>query len=77
MKAAHTVRRSARRMFFTLWGRLIACRRLQGGTGSSACLSLLPMALLLAAPTHAQTGSGSEPVRYMGGVSIDLNAPDG
>jgi hypothetical protein len=25
----------------------------------------------------AQTGSGAEPVRYMGGVSIDLTAPDG
>ena len=37
----------------------------------------LAMALLLAGPSCAQTGSGAEPVRYMGGVSIDLNAPDG
>src|SRR5438046_9228660 len=37
---------------------------------------------LLAAPlltslTSAQTGSGSAPVRYMGGLSIDLNSPEG
>jgi hypothetical protein len=35
------------------------------------------LALLLAARIYAQTGTGAEPVRYMGGVSIDLNAPDG
>ena len=37
----------------------------------------LAIALLLARPGGAQTGSGAEPVRYMGGVSIDLNSPEG
>jgi hypothetical protein len=39
--------------------------------------AVLAMVLLLAARSYAQTGSGAEPVRYMGGTSIDLNAPDG
>ena len=36
-------------------------------------------AAILAAvqPAFPQTGSGSEPVRYMGGVSIDLTTPEG
>lgn len=35
------------------------------------------IALLAACSARAQTGSGAEPVRYMGGVSINLNTPDG
>jgi hypothetical protein len=40
-------------------------------------MRILAIALIFASLVRAQTGSGAEPVRYMGGVSIDLNAPDG
>ena len=40
-------------------------------------MAKLTVVLLLAGIARAQTGSGAEPVRYMGGVSIDLAATDG
>ena len=33
--------------------------------------------LLALQPAFPQTGTGAEPVRYMGGVSIDLTTPEG
>jgi len=48
-------------------------------TSVSAARSLLPASLLLClcVSAVAQTGSGSEPVRYVGGVSIDPTVHDG